>query len=68
MQTKHDSSHTSENQADRGSRKLYQPPRILSRERLESAADVCNGEGLKEHATITVPGNTLPCGAINLQS
>ena len=41
-------------EVERGARKHYQPPRILSREPLEALANVCNQAGSK--ADTTVPG------------
>lgn len=61
MQTKHESNHTSEDKPDTGSTLVYQPPRILSRERLESAANVCTGFGAKTEVGLEGPyGGT--CG------
>lgn len=47
--------------------KPYQPPRILSREHLESAADVCLGAGLKAQPT-DPDGEGGLCGSLGIQS
>jgi hypothetical protein len=48
-------------------RKPYQPPRILSRERLESAANVCIGFGMKAQPQAPSPWGS-ECGAVSLFS
>ena len=45
----------------------YEPPAILSRERLESAANVCSGAGQKDQPDAPSPGGGL-CGQAGLQS
>ena len=45
----------------------YEPPAILSRERLESAANVCTGFGLKTSSGMPSPGGG-ECGQVGLQS
>ena len=47
--------------------KPYQPPRILSRETLESAANVCTGFGMKGQPGQPAPGGGL-CGQSGLFS
>ena len=47
--------------------KPYQPPRILSRETLESAANVCTGFGMKAQPGQPAPGGGL-CGQSGLFS
>lgn len=47
--------------------KPYQPPAIVSRERLESAANVCSGFGQKSQAGAPSPGGG-DCGQRGLQS
>jgi hypothetical protein len=44
----------------------YQPPAILSRERLESAANVCTGFGLKNIDEPSPYGGA--CGQLGIQS
>lgn len=53
--------------ADTKDARAYEPPRVLSRERLESAANVCTGFGMKEQPGATSPFGGL-CGQAGLQS
>ncbi len=48
--------------------KPYQPPRILSRETLESAAAVCTGFGMKNQPGQPSPGIPGICGQSGLFS
>jgi hypothetical protein len=48
-------------------KKSYQPPSVLSRERLESAANVCTGFGLKSDPGAPAPGGGT-CGQAGLNS
>ena len=45
----------------------YEPPRVLSRERLESAANVCTGYGMKQDPGLPGPSGGL-CGQAGLSS
>ena len=47
--------------------KSYQPPAIVSRERLESAANVCTGFGMKDVGGAPAPGGGM-CGQSGLNS
>jgi hypothetical protein len=47
--------------------KPYEPPAILSRERLESAANICTGFGLKTQPGAPAPGGGL-CGQAGTHS
>ena len=59
--------HSEDSNAGNQTLRSYQPPAILSRERLESAANVCSGTGFK--STLGEPnGFPLECGTIGLNS
>ena len=49
------------------SQKPYEAPRVISRERLESAANVCTGFGQKAQPDAPSPGGGV-CGQSGLQS
>jgi len=58
---------SSKHESGAASGRPYQAPAILSRERLESAANVCTGFGLKTQPGAPAPGGGL-CGQAGTNS
>ena len=60
--------HSENHDSDSKPLRPYQSPAILSRERLESAANVCSGYGLKTQPTIEIAPGGGVCGQTGTHS